>query len=88
MEKSEIEKDGTQKFTVTIHAVPSPECIRWKVKRNNVFELLDVNAKDYKGTSDTLPHPVLVVKKTNQTEDFQVVVRNFIGESEKIIQRK
>lgn len=56
-------------------------------KKNNSFEVIDVGVEDYKGTSNSLPHPVLVINhsKQLQTHLFQIEVRNFIGSCKKII---
>lgn len=57
--------------------------------RNNSdsFKVIDINAAEYKGTSNTLPNPVLVIKQSEQlqTHCFQIEVQNFIGSRKKTI---
>lgn len=77
-------------FAVTINAIPAPYFVQWSIKENNpnTFEAIDINAKKYKGTSNSLPDPVLVI---NQSVDeletccFQIKVKNFIGNCKRII---
>lgn len=47
---------------------------------DGMFTPIDVTKEEYKGTLNTLPHPVLVVKK-NQLENntYRIAVFNFIG---------
>lgn len=75
-------------FTVTIQSIPAPNFAQWSIKEKSseTFIPIDENADEFEGTSNTLPHPVLVVNpKTDLTDYcFQIEVRNFIGSCKKI----
>lgn len=75
-----------------IKSIPSPCFVQWTVKEKEYdsFKEIDINADDYKGTSISLPYPVLVVKKSEQlqTSCFQIEVRNYIGSCKKSIRGK
>lgn len=91
MERTERKEDGSYWLTMTIKSIPEPTYIQWSIKENNekAFELLNINDDEYKGTTDTFPHPVLVVKSSKFEEcKFQIEVNNFIGNSAFIIQGK
>lgn len=51
---------------------------------------IDLNSEEYKGTSISLPHPVLVVKGKRCLENhyYQIEVTNFVGISTKSIKSK
>lgn len=88
LKKTENEIDGTQRYLVTIQSVPSPLFVQWSSKGTDedMYKPVDVNEKDYKGTLNTLPHPVLVLEKNKlQNYHYQVEVVNFIGCSVKQI---
>lgn len=76
----------------TIHSIPAPSSVEWSLKGSSdeTFTLIDSNAAEYKGTTNSLPHPVLVVKNTNQLENnsFRIEVRNFVGSSVEIFSGK
>lgn len=81
-EKTENKEDGTQRYLVTIQSAPSPCSVQWSSKGTDedVYTPIDVNEEDYKGTLNTLPHPVLVVEKNKlQNYNYQIEVANFIG---------
>lgn len=81
--------DGSQCFKALINSVPAAFHAEWKVKRKNdkTFTPVDVNDKDYKGTANSLPCPVLVVKqkKLLESQDFIIEVHNFVGSTTKDI---
>lgn len=81
--------DGSQCFKALINSVPAAFHAEWKVKRKNdkAFTPVDVNDKDYKGTANSLPCPVLVVKQKNllESQDFIIEVHNFVGSTTKDI---
>lgn len=87
LKKTENEKDGTQRYLVTIQSVPSPLFVQCsKGTDEDMYKPVDVNEKDYKGTLNTLPHPVLVLEKNKlQNYHYQIEVANFIGCSVKQI---
>lgn len=81
--------DGRQWFTAKIKSIPEANHVQWKVKRigHKDFSLIDVNDPAYKGTSNSLNSPVLVVQKKELLENpiFHIKVDNFIGSSQKIL---
>uniref|UniRef100_K1QM70 Uncharacterized protein n=1 Tax=Magallana gigas TaxID=29159 RepID=K1QM70_MAGGI len=81
-ENTENKKDGTERYVVTIQSVPSPLFVQWssKGKNEDVYTPIDCNEEDYKGTLNTIPHPVLVVKKSHhENYNYQIEVTNFFG---------
>lgn len=91
LERTERKEDGRFWFTMTVTAIPEPIFIQWSMNKNNekASELLNINDDEYKGTTDTFPHPVLVVKSSKFGKyKFQIEVKNFIGNSTFIIQGK
>lgn len=78
-------RDGCLVSTALIQSIPAAYHAQWKVKENDddTFKPVDVNAKEYKGTSNSLPHPVLVVeqKEEIQKQHFYIQVDNFVGSS-------
>lgn len=77
---------------MTIKSIPSPCFVQWSKKKKNSdsFQKIDANAHEYRGTSNSLPRPVLVIKQCEklQTNSFQIEVQNFIGNCKKTIQGK
>lgn len=86
------EKDGSQCFFATFQSIPAPCFVQWSLKGKNdeLFTPIDVCAEDYKGTLNTLPHPVLIVKNKDQFEynSYQIEVANFVGSTIKQINGK
>lgn len=84
--------DGSQCFKALINSVPAAFHAEWKVKRKNdkAFTPVDVTDEDYKGTANSLPCPVLVVKQKNllESQDFIIEVHNFVGSTTKDISGK
>lgn len=84
--------DGSQCFTAHIESIPAAYQAEWKMKRNNddSFKPVDVNADEFRGTLNTLPHPVLVIKQKKQLEiyRFNIEVDNFVGSCRKGIAGK
>lgn len=70
---------------MTIKSLPSPCHVQWSAKRKDDenFTLIDINTEEYKGTTISFPHPVLVVRQKDQLEKncFQITVTNFIGKT-------
>lgn len=77
-------EDGSLQFTMTIQSVPVPHSVKWNIKENNTdtFEPINVSAAEYIGTSNTFPHPVLVIKHKEKLDNciFEIEVKNRIGE--------
>lgn len=63
VKRVEREINGSQRITVTITSFPAPCHIQWsaKSKDDDSFTPVDINAEEYKGTTVSFPHPVLVV---------------------------
>lgn len=85
MEKNEPEKNGGQRITVAIKSFPAPCLVQWsaKCKNEDIFKPIDINAEEYKGTTVSFPHPVLVVRKADMVDKlcFRLDVTNFIGKT-------
>lgn len=81
-------KNGRIWFTVTIHSIPAPDFAQWSMKEKScdTFIPIDENVEEFKGTSNALPHPVLVVNPKTDLDNycFQIEIRNFIGSCKKI----
>lgn len=89
LEECKEEADGSQIFFVTITSIPKAYSIQWQVTDNNsdTFTTLDENAEEYRGTSNSIPNPVLVIKRKEQLKNniFQIEVHNLIGSRRKKI---
>lgn len=63
--------------------------MQWSAKgqEEDTFTPIDINAEEFKGTTVTLPHPVLFLRQQNQLEknSFRIEVTNFIGTTLKYI---
>lgn len=74
---------------VTIKSNPAPFFVQWKMKdkKSGTFQQINVNADEYKGTSNSFPRPMLVVKHNETLENysFRIEVENIIGFTEKVI---
>lgn len=83
--KAEDEKHGGRRISVTITSFPAPFLVQWsaKCKDGDNFSPIDINAEEYKGTTVSFPHSVLVVRQSDHFEKncFQIEVTNFIGET-------
>lgn len=92
MAKCDKKKDGSQWFTVAIKSIPEPFLVQWskKEKNDDTVQLINVNAEEYKGSSRSLPQPVLVVKQRELLENFnfQIEVQSFVGKCKKTIHGK
>lgn len=88
--KRKNDEMGTKMFVVSIESFLAVSYAQWSKKNNddNSFTPVDVNAEDYKGTSNSLPCPVLVFKQKQKelTQCFQIAVTNSVGTSYKMIQ--
>lgn len=77
-------EDGSFQLTMTIKSVPVPHSVKWTIKEKNTdtFEPINVSAAEYIGTSNTFPHPVLVIKQLEKLDNcvFEIEVKNRIGE--------
>lgn len=84
-EKNEDIENGGQRVTLTIRSLPTPWFIQWSARKkgDDSFKPIDINAKEYKGTTVSFPHPVLVLSQRDQLENycFQIEVTNFIGKT-------
>lgn len=81
--------DGSQVFTASIDSIPSAFLAQWKVKGKDdeTFTTVKGSTEEYKGTSNSLPRPVLVLKQRELLENkcFLIEVDNFVGKSVKEI---
>lgn len=84
LEKYEIKEDGIMCFTMAIKSVPVPHFVQWRMMGNGIetFEPINANAAEYKGSTNTFPHPVLFIKHLEKMENcsFKLEVKNLIGE--------
>lgn len=84
LEKYNKKEDGSLWFTMKIKSVPAPHAVKWSIKENGSdnFQPINVNAVEYKGTTTTFPHPVLVIKYLEKLKNsiFTIEVKNRIGE--------
>lgn len=75
--------DGGLCFMMTMKSVPVPNYVQWKKKKNNskTYEFLNLNDAEFKGTTNSFPHPVLVLrhKDTLTNYSFKIEVQNLIG---------
>lgn len=91
-ERSVIKTDGSQWFPVTIQAIPAPFSVVWSAKKSDGewFIPVDIDTCDYKRTTNSFPHPLLVVNQDEQLENYtyRIEVENFIGRTVKKIPGK
>lgn len=77
---------------VTIKSNPAPFFVKWsmKDKESETLQQINVNADEYKGTSTSFPHPMLVVKNPETLKNycFQIEAKNVIGFTDKVIPDK
>lgn len=70
---------------MTIKSKPAPRLVQWSAKSKSakIFTPIDINAEEYKGTTVSLPCPVLVMKQADllEKQSFQLDVTNFIGKT-------
>lgn len=92
MEKHTKKEDGSLWFTMKIKSVPAPHAVKWSIKENisDNFQPVIVSDVEYKGTTTTFPHPVLVIKHPETLKNciFKIEVKNRIGEVNRKIQGK
>ncbi|XP_062598996.1 uncharacterized protein LOC134260459 [Saccostrea cucullata] len=83
--------NGTLAFTAMTNSCPAVFLVQWSTKNkdNDEYTPIDVNLEEYKGTSNSLPSPVLVIR-TAQSHDhaFKIEAQNFIGTGTKKIPGK
>lgn len=87
-----MKEDGSLWFTMKIKSVPAPHAVKWSMKENvsDNFQPVIVSDVEYKGTTTTFPHPVLVIKHPEKLNNciFKIEVKNRIGEVNRRIQGK
>lgn len=92
LERTYKNEDGSHCFMVTIKSNPAPFFVKWsmKDKESETLQQINVNADEYKGTSTSFPHPMLVVKNPETLENycFQIEAKNVIGFTDKVIPGK
>jgi hypothetical protein len=81
--------DDSQVFTAALRSIPAPIQVQWSVQNEDAGDWtpIDVNSEEYRGTTDSLPQPVLVVHRKDEirTHIYQIEVKNFIGTKTKLI---
>lgn len=81
--------DGSLVFMASIDSIPSAYHAQWKVKGKDdeTYTPVKDSTEEYKGTSNSLPRPVLVLKQRELLENkcFLIEVDNFVGKSVKEI---
>lgn len=90
-EKRKTTNDGLSWcYTAKIESIPAPYQAQWKVKIKDAstFTPIDVNAEEYKGSSNSLPCPVLVIRQTELENQYHLEVNNFVGSTIKEINGK
>jgi hypothetical protein len=87
IEFTERTENDKRFFTAVLKSIPTPIHAEWRVKNKGSDEWtpIDVNSEKYRGSTNSLPQPVLVVttKEEIRCHSVQIVVRNFIGSSER-----
>ncbi|XP_056017075.1 uncharacterized protein LOC125674433 [Ostrea edulis] len=82
-------QNDVQIFTAIVRSIPAPSKAHWLVKPEgqNEWISININSDEYRGTTNSLPQPVLVVKSKNRIENqgFKIEVTNFIGTNTKLI---
>lgn len=90
LEKTE-DIDGCLVFSAVIESIPSANHAQWKVKgsEDDDYKQVKSNADEYKDISNSLPQPVLVIKKKEllKNKSFRIEVENFVGKSVKDIRK-
>lgn len=85
VENIEDGNNGGQRISVTIKSLPVPNHVQWiaKSKDDNNCTPIDIYTEEYKGSTVSFPHPVLVVRQRGQLDKkcFQIEVTNFIGKT-------
>lgn len=75
-----------------VKSTPAPCNVQWMVRKKNekISRILDPNAAEYIGTTDSLTNPELVVHEIEHLESycFQIEVFNVIGSTVKEIPGK
>lgn len=81
--------EGSECFTAKIKSTPAAYHGQWKAKKNDndEFSLIDVNVAEYKGTTNSLPYPLLVVthKELLLNQRFHIKADHLIGSTIKEI---
>lgn len=84
--------NGSLVFSAKIESIPAANLAQWKVKGkdDNTYTPVNCNAEEYKGTSNSLPCPVLVIKQKELLGNmcFVIEVDNFVGNCVKEISCK
>lgn len=83
MEEKKDMKNESQYFLVEIESNPIPCNVQWCTQSmdDDCLEPIDVNAEEYRGSTNCLPHPVLALRGKDQLKKkcFKLKVTNFVG---------
>lgn len=86
------EENGDRWISMKIESFPAPCQIQWnaKSKDDGTFTPIDINAKEYKGTTVSFPNSLLVVRQSDKQEKtcYTIEVTNFIGKAVQDISSK
>ncbi|XP_062572223.1 uncharacterized protein LOC134234179 [Saccostrea cucullata] len=92
VQNGNYEKDEeTDKITCTVvvESIPDALTAEWRVQQTpeEDFQPIDVHDSTYRGSTVSLPQPVLIVHEYSkkQGQQFQISVSNFIGETKEVI---
>ncbi|XP_062618762.1 uncharacterized protein LOC134280370 [Saccostrea cucullata] len=88
IQREERTETNTLHFTASIESFPAAFSVHWSKKNKDKDEYtpIDVNEEECRGTSNSLPHPLLVTTQRNLIcKSFKIEARNFIGASTKYI---
>lgn len=82
MERKE-NPDCSHCFLAQIQSVPAAYHTQWMVqgKGDDTFKPVDINDEEFKGSSNAIPRPILVVKHNQLLKEkcFLIEVQNFVG---------
>jgi hypothetical protein len=84
----EVDRDQ-HVYTAVLKSIPAPTQASWRVKNEDTNEWIPIhaNSEEYRGTTNSLPKPILIVKTTKMltSRRIQIEVKNFIGTNRKDI---
>ncbi|XP_061170572.1 uncharacterized protein LOC133179911 [Saccostrea echinata] len=82
MREKDVE-NGAFKLQAAIKSIPDAFKVEWKAKMNpdDEFRPINLHEESYKGTTTTLPNPLLVVNEysSKNLETYRIEVTNFLG---------
>ncbi|XP_062612407.1 hemicentin-2-like [Saccostrea cucullata] len=83
------EKNDILVCKAAITSIPEATKAEWRIQQSKEddFQPIDVHDANYRGSTVSLPHPVLIVRgySNKQGQRFQISVSNFVGETREVI---